>query len=405
MDPRVGVGVFVLNSEGKFIIGKRKGSHGADTWGLPGGHLEFGEGFETCGERELLEETGLEVRNLQFWTATNSVFKDVTPNKHYVTIFLGGVVSDEGAQPQVSGLALLTGAVSAQLDTDALGLNPILGSNPLGGNTGRAIHSASPTSTPAPTSSPVTDHKRSGNPSFRRIVKKDIGGNLAGEPLGNFVGRKSSPSEKASSSIATPTSSPSGTPTTVPQSNKGILGRNNGNYEADSTIPVNLGQLLSGRDNGNYQADSTIPVNLGQLLSGRDISSSNAGSTVPGNLGSLLGDEDSPSTKPTSTQSPKPSSTRPAKHAKPSTSSSGFSKNQASPSATPTPSTIIRRRRRGNLGGSSMAPAPSATPTSVASTAYAPTSMQTKGHSTPLKYPSKETGVPKGSIDAAPQWN
>ncbi|KAJ5984326.1 hypothetical protein N7481_006425 [Penicillium waksmanii] len=101
MDPRVGVGVFVLNSEGKFIIGKRKGSHGADTWGLPGGHLEFGEGFETCGERELLEETGLEVRNLKFWTATNSVFKDVTPNKHYVTIFLGGVVSDEGAQPQI----------------------------------------------------------------------------------------------------------------------------------------------------------------------------------------------------------------------------------------------------------------------------------------------------------------
>ena len=29
MEPKVGVGVFILNSEGKFIIGKRKGSHGA----------------------------------------------------------------------------------------------------------------------------------------------------------------------------------------------------------------------------------------------------------------------------------------------------------------------------------------------------------------------------------------
>ncbi|OQE26294.1 hypothetical protein PENSTE_c005G07384 [Penicillium steckii] len=101
MDPKVGVGIFVLNSEGKFIIGKRKGSHGADTWGLPGGHLEFGESFETCAERELLEETGLAVRNLEFWTATNSVFKDVVPNKHYVTIFIGGTLKDEGAQPQI----------------------------------------------------------------------------------------------------------------------------------------------------------------------------------------------------------------------------------------------------------------------------------------------------------------
>lgn len=79
-------------------------SRNTDTWGLPGGHLEFGESFETCGERELLEETGLKVRDLQFWTATNSVFRDVTPNRHYVTIFIGGAVSDEGAQPQVSNI-------------------------------------------------------------------------------------------------------------------------------------------------------------------------------------------------------------------------------------------------------------------------------------------------------------
>lgn len=79
-----------------------------DTWGLPGGHLEFGESFETCGERELLEETGLAVRNLKYWTATNSVFKDVVPNKHYVTIFIGGTLRDEGAQPQVSTYELQT---------------------------------------------------------------------------------------------------------------------------------------------------------------------------------------------------------------------------------------------------------------------------------------------------------
>ncbi|KAJ5093326.1 hypothetical protein N7456_009187 [Penicillium angulare] len=99
MNPRVGVGLFVTNPEGKFVLGKRKGSHGAGTWALPGGHLEFGESFETCAARELLEETGLGVTNLEFLTATNDVME--SEGKHYITIFLKGVVSDPVAQPQI----------------------------------------------------------------------------------------------------------------------------------------------------------------------------------------------------------------------------------------------------------------------------------------------------------------
>ncbi|OQD73283.1 hypothetical protein PENDEC_c016G04861 [Penicillium decumbens] len=97
MEPKVGVGVFAINSEGKFLLGERKGSHGAGTWALPGGHLEFGESFEICAARELLEETGLQIHNLQFLTAVNSVFE--SENKHYITIFMAGMV-DAGAQPQ-----------------------------------------------------------------------------------------------------------------------------------------------------------------------------------------------------------------------------------------------------------------------------------------------------------------
>jgi len=72
------------------------------TYALPGGHLEYGESFEECAAREVLEETGLEVGELRFLTATNSVFDDV--KKHYVTIFMGCRLRDDAAEPEVSNL-------------------------------------------------------------------------------------------------------------------------------------------------------------------------------------------------------------------------------------------------------------------------------------------------------------
>ncbi len=82
---KVGVGIFVFK-DGKFLLLKRKGSHGGDTWSLPGGHLEFGESFAEVGARELLEETGLVAGNIQFGAVLNNHFIDV--DKHYVSVWL-----------------------------------------------------------------------------------------------------------------------------------------------------------------------------------------------------------------------------------------------------------------------------------------------------------------------------
>lgn len=81
---RVGVGSIVLR-QGKVLMLRRAGAHGAGTWSVPGGHLEMGETPEACAARETLEETGIRIRNSRIVGVTNDVFG---PDKHYVTVFV-----------------------------------------------------------------------------------------------------------------------------------------------------------------------------------------------------------------------------------------------------------------------------------------------------------------------------
>src|SRR3989338_4122687 len=82
---RVGLAVFIKKAN-KIAIGLRRGPHGGDTWGLPGGHLEYNESFTECARRETTEETGLEIDNIRFGHLTNDFFTETS--KHYVTIFM-----------------------------------------------------------------------------------------------------------------------------------------------------------------------------------------------------------------------------------------------------------------------------------------------------------------------------
>jgi len=91
--PSVGVAVIIRCDDEDIsyvLFGKRKGSLGEGTWGLPGGHLEFGESLAECAVREVLEETGIKLDPTRITRApmefTNDVFLD--DEKHYITIFL-----------------------------------------------------------------------------------------------------------------------------------------------------------------------------------------------------------------------------------------------------------------------------------------------------------------------------
>ncbi|KAI1771967.1 NUDIX hydrolase domain-like protein [Hypoxylon cercidicola] len=97
--PRVGVAAIIRDGDGKFVFGKRKGSHGAGTWQFPGGHLEMGESLLDCAERETLEETGLKVKGVKVVAITNDVFDPET--KHYITVFVQCRRENADDQPQV----------------------------------------------------------------------------------------------------------------------------------------------------------------------------------------------------------------------------------------------------------------------------------------------------------------
>jgi 8-oxo-dGTP diphosphatase len=84
-EPRVGVGVLVWH-DGKVLLGRRRGAHGAESFSFPGGHLGFGESWQACAEREVREETGLELDAVGFAGVTNDLFAD--EGKHNVTIFM-----------------------------------------------------------------------------------------------------------------------------------------------------------------------------------------------------------------------------------------------------------------------------------------------------------------------------
>lgn len=70
------------------------------------GHTKFhsslvflGESFEECAAREVKEETGLDIGNIEYLTVTNNVLlKEVKPI-HIVCIFMRAMVADPQQQP------------------------------------------------------------------------------------------------------------------------------------------------------------------------------------------------------------------------------------------------------------------------------------------------------------------
>jgi 8-oxo-dGTP diphosphatase len=82
--PKIGVNVLVFNGD-LLLLGLRRRSGRDGMWCPPGGHLHWQESVSSCARREVLEETGLSVRDLRCVGLTNDT--NSGDGRHYLSLF------------------------------------------------------------------------------------------------------------------------------------------------------------------------------------------------------------------------------------------------------------------------------------------------------------------------------
>jgi len=93
--PEPTVGALIFDPEGKVLLIK---SHKwGDRYVIPGGHIELGEKIEDALRREIREETGLEIYDVEFFLLQEFIFdKTFYKKRHF--LFLDHICKTTSAQ-------------------------------------------------------------------------------------------------------------------------------------------------------------------------------------------------------------------------------------------------------------------------------------------------------------------
>ena len=97
--PETTVGVLIYNEKGEIFLVHSDKWNGV--WHIPGGHIELGESSIETAKREIMEETGLEIDNVEFSNWQDAIYpKDFFKKKHF--IFLDFFAQKVGGEEMVS---------------------------------------------------------------------------------------------------------------------------------------------------------------------------------------------------------------------------------------------------------------------------------------------------------------
>jgi len=94
--PRVGVGVLLVDAQGRVLLTLRNRPPEAGHWSIVGGKLDFLETLEECAVREAREEVGLEVAIRSLLCVTDHCLP--RENQHWVSpAYLAQILAGEAA--------------------------------------------------------------------------------------------------------------------------------------------------------------------------------------------------------------------------------------------------------------------------------------------------------------------
>lgn len=108
LKPKTGASVLVCKGESYLLIKRGKEPY-KGYWSLPGGSQEAGETLEEAAHRELMEETGLEAKTLEFAKIRDRMTYDDHGNLAYHFVLATFITHDS------------TGTPKAQDDADDIG--------------------------------------------------------------------------------------------------------------------------------------------------------------------------------------------------------------------------------------------------------------------------------------------
>lgn len=91
--PSVGIGVLIVDVHGKILLSKRRKPYGRGKLALPGGHVEWMESLVATAKREVKEETGIILENVEEMRDYTEEL-NLKAKKHYVTFYLIAAMPD-----------------------------------------------------------------------------------------------------------------------------------------------------------------------------------------------------------------------------------------------------------------------------------------------------------------------
>lgn len=82
--PTIGVGAVIFNTQNQILLVLRKKHPEKDTWSIPGGKLELFEKLEEATIREVAEEIGIALTNVQLLCTAETIVPE--SDEHWVSI-------------------------------------------------------------------------------------------------------------------------------------------------------------------------------------------------------------------------------------------------------------------------------------------------------------------------------